>query len=40
MLAAALRDQSGNSANVFAALIVLPILGTVAVALLPSRMLT
>lgn len=37
MLAAALRDHSGNYANGFAALIILAILGTVAISLLPSR---
>ena len=37
MLAATLRDYSGSYANGFAALIILAILGTIAVAMLPSQ---
>ena len=37
MLAAYLRDRTGSYANGFAALIVLAVIGTVAVAMLPSK---
>ena len=37
MLAARLRDVTGNYANGFAALIVLAVIGTIAVSLLPSK---
>jgi len=37
MLAAYLRDRTGSYANGFAALIILAVIGTVAVAMLPSK---